>query len=349
VYDTDKFVWLQARQVWTYAKNHNEISPKKDWLNTALLGADFLEKNGRDQEDSWYFSLNREGKPLVQPYNIFSDCFATMAFGQLSTATKEDRHAEIAYKSFQNIIRKSGNPKGSYNKIYPGTRDLENFALPMIMCNLVMEIEHLLEPHLVKEHLDRGIYTVLDKFYKPEYGLILENIGLDGQMNDSFQGRLINPGHGLESMWFLMDIGEKYNDPALIQKCVEVTLSTLDFGWDKEFGGIFYFMDLKGNPTEQLEWNQKLWWPHIEAMIACLKGFQLTGNEDCWKWFEKLYDYCWSHFVDTQNGEWYGYLSREGELNLDLKGGKWKGCFHVPRGLFHLWQVMEKLEKSYED
>jgi len=37
-------------------------------------------------------------------------------------------------------------------------------------------------------------------------------------------------------------------------------LKTLDFGWDKEYEGILYFMDSKGAPPQQLEWDQKLWW-----------------------------------------------------------------------------------------
>ena len=82
VYDTDKFIWLQARQVWCFSMLFNQVEKKQEWLDFAIHGADFLKKYGRDAEGNWYFSLTREGKPLVQPYNIFSDCFATMAFGQ---------------------------------------------------------------------------------------------------------------------------------------------------------------------------------------------------------------------------------------------------------------------------
>ena len=55
-----------------------------------------LKKYGHDGNYNWYFSLNREGKPLVEPYNIFSYTFATMAFGQLSLATGCEEYADIA-------------------------------------------------------------------------------------------------------------------------------------------------------------------------------------------------------------------------------------------------------------
>ena len=50
----------------------------------------------------------------------------------------------------------------------------------------------------------------------------------------------------------------------------------------------------------------------------------------------------WTHFKDPKYPEWFGYLNRRGEVLLPLKGGKWKGCFHVPRGLYQIWQILEQ-------
>ena len=56
---------------------------------------------------------------------------------------------------------------------------------------------------------------------------------------------------------------------------------------------------------------------------------------------DKIFDDTWDHFKDPEYPEWYGYLNREGNPLLDLKGGKWKGCFHVPRGLYEIWKILE--------
>jgi N-acylglucosamine 2-epimerase len=343
VYDTDKFIWLQCRQVWCFAMLYNRVEQKQEWLDFAIHGADFLVKNGRDEGGNWYFSLNKTGKPLVQPYNIFSDCFATMAFGQLYVATRNEQYAEIAKNTFYNILERADNTKGLYNKAYPGTRPMQNFALPMILCNLVMEIEELLPAAQVDETIAHGIHTVMDVFYLQDKGLILENTSPDGEFVDCFDGRLLNPGHGIEAMWFIMDLAEKKNDAALIEKAKDITLSILEYSWDKERDGILYFLDINGHPPEKLEWDQKLWWVHVETLISLLKGYLHTGDERCWQWFEKVHNYTWTHFVDHEKGEWFGYLNREGKVLLPLKGGKWKGCFHVPRGLYQLWKTMELL------
>ncbi len=347
VFDSDKFIWLQGRQVWMFSMLYNKVERRKEWLECAIQGGEFMKKYGHDGNLNWYFSLNHEGCPLVEPYNIFSYTFATMAFGQLSIATGNQEYANIAKKTFDIVLSKTDNPKGKWNKAHSGTRNLKNFALPMILCNLALEIKALLDEAFLKETIETCIHEVMEVFLRPELGgIIVENVELDGTLSNTFDGRLINPGHAIEAMWFIMDLGVRLNRKELIDKAVETTLNMIEYGWDKEYGGIFYFMDRCGHPVQQLEWDQKLWWVHIETLISLLKGYQLTGSKECLNWFKKVHNYTWSHFKDTEYPEWWGYLNRQGKVLLDLKGGKWKGCFHVPRGLYQCWKVLERLSNE---
>ena len=346
IFDTDKFVWLQGRQVWMFSMLYNKFEKRQEWLDCAVQGAEFLRKYGHDGKLNWYFSLDRQGNPLVEPYNIFSYTFATMAFGQLSLATGNQEYADIARKTFEIVLSKKDHPKGKWDKTHPRTRQLKSFSLPMILCNLALEIEHLLDEKILKKTIDECLHEVLEVFYRPELeDIIVENVNTDGTLSDTFDGRLINPGHAIEAMWFIMDLGVRLNRRDLIDKAVKITLRMIDYGWDKEHGGIFYFMDRKGFPPQQLEWDQKLWWVHIETLISLIKGYQLTGSEECLKWFEEVHDYTWTHFKDPEFPEWWGYLNRQGEVLLDLKGGKWKGCFHIPRGLYQIWKTLEEIKK----
>lgn len=343
VYDTDKFIWLQGREVWMFAKLYNEVEHKQEWLDCAVQGAEFLKKYGHDGQLNWYFALDREGQPLVEPYNIFSYTFAVIAFGQLAIATGNKEYEEIARKTFDIVLSRVDNPKARWNKAVPGSRSLKTFDLPMILCNVALEIEPLLEPKFLHQTIDTCLHEVLDVFYRPELGLVVEALGKDGELVDSFDGRKLNPGHAIESTWFIMDLGKRLNRPDLIEKAVEISLAEVEYGWDEQYGGIFYFMDRLGKPRHELEFDQKLWWVHIETLISMLKGHQLTGNPKCLEWFERVHDYTWKHFADPDYPEWYGYLNRRGEVLLPLKGGKWKGCFHVPRGLFNCWRMLEEL------
>ena len=346
VYDTDKFIWLQNRQVWTFSMLYNQLEPNENWLQLARTGAEFLAEHGRDAQGQWYFSLTREGLPLIQPYNIFSDCFAAMAFSQFAKASGEDWAKDIALQAYDNVLKRKDNPKGKYTKGYPGTRPLKTLAVPMILANLSLEMDWLLDGEQLDKILAETVKEVMTDFRDAEAGILYENVLPDGEHLDCFEGRVINPGHGIEAMWFMMDIGQRQQQPDLIQQAVDTVLKTLEFGWDPEYQGIYYFLAAQGHPPQQLEWNQKLWWVHLETLVALAMGYRLTGRQECWEWYQRVHDYSWNRFSDPKQGEWYGYLDRQGKVLLDLKGGKWKGCFHVPRALYLCWQEFEQLTQK---
>ncbi|WP_179384629.1 AGE family epimerase/isomerase [Allomuricauda sp. ARW1Y1] len=345
VYDTDKFVWLQGRQAWLFAMLYNTVEQNEKWLDISKAGINFLKRFGKDPQGNFYFSLTSDGQPLIQPYNIFSDCFAAMAFAQYAKAAGDGEAGKIAEKTYQNILERRDDPKGKYEK-GTGTRALKNFALPMILSNLVLELEHVLPSDQVERTLDTCVDEVMGTFLKKETGLIYENVNLDGSLNDSFEGRLINPGHGLEAMWFIADIASRRKDMELLDSAKATVLRLLEYGWDDQYGGIFYFMDAKGHPPQQLEHDQKLWWVHLEALVALAKMYQLTECPKIWAWYEQVHQYTWSRFPDPEHGEWFGYLNRQGHPHLTLKGGKWKGCFHVPRALYQCWKTFETIENK---
>ena len=344
VYEKDKFMWLQGRQAWVFSMLYNKVEQKKEWLAIAKIGIDFIKEKGMDSEENFYFSTTEEGDPLVQPYNIFSDCFAAMAFSQYAIATDDEEMKKLAVQTYHNILKKKDNPKGVYEKS-TGIRPLKSFALPMILSNLVLELEDVLAAADVEKTIDACIHEVMEVFLDKDSGLIYEFVRPDGTLEDSYNGRLLNPGHGIEAMWFMIDIGVRRKNTDLINKATDTILKILEYSWDKKYGGLFYFMDAKGKPLQQLEWDQKLWWVHLEALVALSKAYEQTGRKEVLDWYEKVHRYAWLHFSDSENGEWFGYLNRQGDVLLDLKGGKWKGCFHVPRAMYQCWKSFEKINK----
>ncbi len=338
VYDTDKFIWLQGRQVWMFSRLYNDFEPRSSWLHLARHGCDFMKRHGRDGDGNWYFSLDRRGKPLTQPSNIFSDCFAAMAFSQFARAAGDDEARSVARETLANILQRRENPKGCYNKQFPGTRPLTVLVLPMILCNLALEMEWMLDAATLDNIVDSSLDVILGKCLDRERLLLHEAVNPDGSLADCFEGRLISPGHGIEACWFMMDIAARRDDQALLRQCIDIALSLLDYGWDPVHGGLFNFMDSEGRPPDRLDWDLKLWWVHLEALVAFAKGYALSGRRDCAEAFARIHAYAWERFPDARYGEWFGYLNRRGEVLIDAKGGKWKGCFHVPRAL---WLVAE--------
>ena len=346
VYDQDKFIWLQARQVWTFSMLYNRLEQKAAWLEMAELGMDFLARNAMDKNGNCYFSVTREGRPLVQPYNIFSDCFTAMAAGEYARASEDEEMKDLALGLYNRVLKRRRKPKGRYEKAVPGTRPMESLALPMILANLTTELAWLLPGGLAEKTTGECREALFGRFLDQDRLLLHEFSAPGGDFSDTFDGRLINPGHGIEALWFLMQIAEGQGDRAAIDRAVEILLSVLDFGWDEQYGGIFYFKDSEGKPLQQLEWDQKLWWVHLESLVALSMAWRLTGNRKCMEWFDRVHEYAWGSFSDPVNGEWFGYLNRQGKVLLYLKGGKWKGCFHLPRALFLCWEQLRRMDAA---
>ena len=67
--------------------------------------------------------------------------------------------------------------------------------------------------------------------------------------------------------------------------------------------------------------------------------YEIFQEEKYLKWYEDLKEYTFSHFEDTEYGEWYGYLHYDGTVANTLKGNIFKGPFHLPRMLLLLDKI----------
>ncbi len=343
VYDTDKFMWLQGREAWMFSALYNRLEKRAEWLDAARVGIEFLKSHGRDERGNWYFQLDRVGRPISKPWSIFSDCFISIAFAQYALAGGDEESREIAVQTYENIWRCKDDPSRGLGTDVGDHRSLLGFSLPMILINMCLEFEDVLSRKRLEADARVAVHELMDLLLDRKTMLLHEAVAPDGSLVDCLEGRRINPGHGAEAMWFVMTVSEKLGDGAMIDLAARTALRQIEFGWDKEYGGIYAFLDEKGYPPEQLEWDQKLWWAHLESIVTMLMAYRHTREPQYWEWFERLHDYSWRYFADPEFGEWWGYLNRRGEVSLALKGGKWKGCFHVPRGLWMAWKELEAL------
>ncbi len=346
VYDTTKYMWMQWRIVYMFAELYRSRfgAGNEAFLKIARDGFDFLYKHGRTEDGSYCFALNRRGVPSMAPYSIFSDCFAAMGAAALFAATGEERYRAEARSAMQSYIRRLDNPKGRWNKLLEGTPKRLSLGSYMILANLGCVMKECLGSDEFDGETDRAVRTVMKLFHHPELKVLFENVNPDGTFDlESCEGRFVNPGHGLESMWFVLQYAERINDRELIRQACDYVDELFHFGTDPVYGGIFYFMDALGKPHLELQHDMKLWWPHNEAIIAALFAYKLSGEERFLEHFRTVDQWAWSHFPDPEYGEWFAYLDRQGKPNNMLKGGKWKTFFHLPRCLMKSSTLMREI------
>ena len=345
VYDTEKYMWMQWRIVYMFAKFSIAKGGNEKWMEIARQGYDFLYSHGKSEDGTYYFALNRQGVPSVAPYNIFSDCFAAMGAAAMFKATGEEKYRTEANSAMRSYIKRMDNPKGRWEKGLSGKARRLSHGQFMMLANLAYEMRTCLGSNEYDSAAEEAVKAVTDRFWNPEMRILFENINAEGEPFDlaSCEGRMVNPGHGLESMWFMLQHAEQTGNKELVAKAADIIKGILAFGTDKEYGGIFYFMDALHKPHLELQWDMKLWWPHCEALIACIFAYRLTKDKWFLDKFQELDQWTWAHFKDDKYPEWYAYLNRRGEPTHTLKGGKWKTFFHLPRCLFTVASQFDKV------
>jgi N-acylglucosamine 2-epimerase len=345
VYDTRKHIWLQGREVWMMSKIHNTVGEKggtSPFLEAATLGANFLRKHARTKENRVYFSLTREGKPHFMQRKMFSECFYVMAMAEYARAMGDASARKEARTLFDAVLKYAKDPSLLGKPVYKGGKATSELAVPMILLNLVEELRDPGEQ--IYQDVEKWCVKRIDLHYRPDLKLVLETVGADGELLDTPEGRLVNPGHAIECGWFLLSYAQRSKNAALATKALNMIDWSYDYGLDREFGGIYYFLDRTGRSPLQLEWQTKLWWPHCEAMVAFIMAYQHTGDPRYFTLFEEVMDYSFNHFKDPRFGEWFGYLDRRGDVSQRFKGGPYKGCFHVPRSLFLVEKVLREIQ-----
>lgn len=347
ILQTDKPVWVQGRFAWLLATLYNTVERRPEWLALAKHGIDFINAHCFDDDGRMFFWVTRAGEPLRKRRYLFSEAFAVIALASYGTSTGEQRYHQQAIELFQLILRYHTTPGLLPPKVNPEVRPMKGLAMPMILVATAQELRKATNHPICSQVIDQSIAEIEHDFLKPEFRCVVETVGPRGEFLDTFDGRMVNPGHSIEAAWFILEEARLHNyDPRLIELGTRIIDWSMEIGWDREYGGLLYYRDAKGLPCTEYWHDMKFWWPHNEAIIATLLAYELTGNPKYSRWHKMVHDWAYAHFPDPLHGEWFGYLRRDGSIATRLKGNMWKGPFHLPRMQWFCWQRLEAMKSA---
>lgn len=96
-------------------------------------------------------------------------------------------------------------------------------------------------------------------------------------------------------------------------------------GWDAVHGGLAYSLA----PDLTVCDPHKYFWVQAESTAAAAMLAQRTGNTEYWDWYQRLWAYSWTHFVDHEHGAWYRILSGDNRKLSDEKSPAGKVDYHT--------------------
>ena len=379
--DPTKSVWFQGRFAYALSYAYNQVEKNEEWLQAAKATIDFSEAHCFDKRGRMYFEVKADGTPLRMRRYLFSEAFAAIAHAEYAKALGANparsaiapyqadsvadgraacphaaairHHIGRAMELFRFIREAQNDPELCPAKYEPAMAT-QGHSLTMILINVANVLKQVSDDPSLDEQIDESVDKLFRYFVKPEFKCILETVGPNGEFIDTGAGRTINPGHGIETSWFLMDVAKARGDKALLEKALQILDWQWNWGWDGENGkwkmengewgdgGIISFRDCKGYPPQCYEQDMKFWWPQCEAIIANLEAYELTGGKKWLERFELVRDWAWKHLKDPDYPEWFGYLHRDGTVAQPAKGNIFKGPFHIPRMLVKCMQLCQE-------
>lgn len=345
--DSTKSVWFQGRTAFVYSFAYNNVEKRPEYLEMARSCIDFIEKYCFDTDGRMYFEVTADGKPLRKRRYVFSECFAAIAMSEYSLATGDRTYAEKSLRLFKDIERFISTP-GILEPKYLPTQKAIGHSVTMILINTASRIREVIQDPQLDEQIDTSIRTIRDYFIHPEYKALLEMVTPEGELIDTINGRVINPGHCIETAWFLLEEA-KYRgwDEGFGKEIKDMALKILDWswdwGWDNEFGGIINFRDCKGFPAQDYSQDMKFWWPQTEGIIASLYAYEATGDTRYLEMHRHVNEWAYEFLPDPVYGEWFGYLHRDGSVAQPAKGNLFKGPFHIPRMMIKSQMIIDNI------
>ena len=350
--DDDKAIWHQGRSAWLLATLFAEVEQREEWLDWARHGIEFLRAHGFDTDGKMLFHVTRDGRPVRKRRYIFSETFMIAALAAYTRAARiagradeANRALEEAEELFAHVKEILATPGAIDPKFYDDTRPAKGLAIPMIMIVTAQLLRKVAaDPAPYTDAITGWINEITTDFMQSEREVVMETVAPDGSIIDHMDWRTITPGHSIEAAWFIMqEARERGGDKKLLETGTTILDWMWKWGWDEEYGGLLYFVDVTGRPVQEYWQDMKFWWPHNEAIIASLMAYRMTGEERYAEMHTAVHDWAYRHFPDHKHGEWFGYLHRDGRISVPLKGNLWKGPFHLPRMQLVCWQLCEEM------
>ncbi|HAH76625.1 AGE family epimerase/isomerase [Leyella stercorea] len=346
--DTTKSVWFQGRFAFICSFAYNNVEKKQEWLDAAKSTLEFIEKHCFDEQGHMYFSVTAEGKPLRKRRYVFSETFAAIAMSEYALATGDQHWAKRAIQVFEDTQRFLATP-GFLPAKFEADVKLQGHSIVMILINVGSCIRKVVDDPKLTQQIDESIEKLKKYFIHPEFKCLLETVGENGEFIDTNMTRTINPGHCIETSWFIMEEAKLRGwDKPMLDMALQVFDWSWDWGWDKQYGGIINFRDCKNLPPQDYSQDMKFWWPQCETIIASLYAYLGTGDEKYLYRHERISEWTYAHFPDAEYGEWYGYLHRDGTVAQAAKGNLYKGPFHIPRMMIKGYMLCQEILKKLE-
>lgn len=338
----DRYIWSQGRALWTFSALYNRVKKDPALLDRAHGLFQYLCSIEPENGGNWNFRYDREGNVLDADTSIYVDGFVLAGMTEYYLATGNEKAKEIGLKIYENTRKRIENP-GSYT-VEPDSipAGMKLHGVNMMFSFFNYHFGRVIGNDEICRFAVSLADEILDKFYREETGALCEYIWVDGHYGDTPMERACIPGHVIECMWFLLTIYDEEKNEDRIKQCCRLIKQHIEYGYDKEHGGIWHAFDVKGiEPCFIEKATYKPWWVQTETMVATLAANLYTDDDWFLSMHEDIADYTFERYSNGY-GDFINWLDKDGNV-APTAALPVKDPFHVPRSLIMSVEYIDRI------
>lgn len=336
---------LNSRICWTFSAAYG-LTKNKKHLDLATRAFEYISTHFIDrQHGGAFWSVDRKGKMAEGRKQIYGQAFCIYGLTEYYKVSADEEALAIARQLYKDIEQYSFDKanKGYIEAFTREWKEIEDLRLSEKDDNERKTTNthlHIIEAYanLYQVWPDKELH---DKIIELLNLFRLYIIDVDGHLrlffDDHWNSRsfLQSFGHDIEAGWLLLTCAETIADPAMVaaykNKAIQLT-NAATRGIDELDGGLWYEYDLK-----QDHWiREKHSWPQAEALIGFFNAWQLTGQEQYFRYTLNSWKFIKSHIRDNKNGEWFWGVLQDYSVMPKEKAGFWKCPYHNGRACLEL-------------
>lgn len=384
----DKYLVYQARHVWTLSMLYKNYPDKREFLDFATHGFEFLTGKMWDTEEGgYYLAVDQTGEPLeenIHEKRIYGQAFAIYGLAEYYSVSKDPAALAWAKQSFNWIeenahdpvnggyfefLHRDGSPVLNKDEFQTGLSDrlvvgLKDYNSSIHILEALTTLYHVWPDELVRERLEEMFHVVRDIMVTDPGHLLLyftaDWTPVTGGTLDDIAGENlwfsshVTFGHDIETSYLLYEAAEALgnHDERTIKVIKQLTDHTLAKGWDSENGGIFDKGKYFENDSMVIIDDHKAWWGEIEALNSMLLLHSLypDDNMEYYSYFLKQWDYLDKYQIDHEYGGWYNHgLDTDPESKTANKAHPWKTTYHNSRGMMNCINILRRLGRDLKE
>jgi len=359
VYDAEqRHLVSSTRFVFTYAMAYRHFG-QPEYLDGLRHALKFLREAHRDTEFggySWLLRCHSGGRAVLDgTQHAYGQAFVLLAYSHALMAGLDEARPWVA-ETFELMERSFWEPEaGLYaDEASRDWRERGSYRgqnANMHACEALLaayratgETRYLERAHTVAFNITQRqaercgglIWEHYDSNWQPDWQFNIEDPA------NLFRPWGYQPGHFTEWAKLLLQLeslgGALERDLSWALPTAERLFKVaVEKGWHAEHGGLCYSI----SPELDICDADKYFWVQAESAAAAAMLAQRTKHPFYWDWYERLWAYSWTHFVDHEHGAWWRILDAQNRKYSDEKSPAGKVDYHTMGACYDIVAVLD--------